>query len=71
MQIPRNNHIFNFDNYPSIEGGIDPKQRAWIEVKGKSIESNVRQLKSRLKNNCQLMAVVKADGYGHVCQYTN
>ncbi|MDC3073448.1 alanine racemase [Prochlorococcus sp. AH-716-O13] len=40
-------------------------QRAWIDVSGKAIEANVRQLKSKLKNNCEFMAVVKADGYGH------
>ena len=40
-------------------------QRAWIEVSGKAIEANVRQLRSKLKNNCEFMAVVKADGYGH------
>ena len=45
--------------------GLDPKQRAWIEVNGKSIENNVRKIKSFLKPNCQFMAVVKADGYGH------
>ncbi len=55
----------NFDNRPSIEGEIDPTQRAWIEVSGKAIEANVRKLKSKLKKNCEFMAVVKADGYGH------
>ena len=65
MQIRQTNQEFNLDKYPNFEKDLDPKQRAWIEVKGKSIESNVRQLKTRLKNNCQLMAVVKADGYGH------
>jgi len=44
---------------------LDPKQRAWIEVKGKAIETNVRQLRKKLSKNCQFMAVVKADGYGH------
>ena len=51
--------------YPNFEKDIDPKQRAWIEVKGKAIETNVRQLRSKLSKNCQFMAVVKADGYGH------
>ncbi len=44
---------------------LDPKQRAWIEVDGQSIENNVRKIRSILKPNCQFMAVVKADGYGH------
>ena len=65
MQIQQTNQLFNFDKYPTFEKDIDPKQRAWIEVKGKSIEANVRQLRSKLSKNCQFMAVVKADGYGH------
>jgi len=64
MQI-RKNQRFNFDQYPTFENAIDPKQRAWIEVKGKALETNVRQLRSKLGKNCQFMAVVKADGYGH------
>ncbi len=60
-----NNRKNNFDTLPSFVGEIDPTQRAWIEVSGKAIESNVRQLRSKLKNNCEFMAVVKADGYGH------
>jgi len=65
MQISQTNQIFNFEKYPSLEKDIDLKQRAWIEVKGKAIETNVRQLSSKLSKNCQFMAVVKADGYGH------
>jgi len=65
MQIREPNQLFNFEKYPTFEKDIDLKQRAWIEVKGKAIETNVRQLRSKLSKNCQLMAVVKADGYGH------
>jgi len=65
MQNRQTNQVFNFDNFPNFEKDIDLKQRAWIEVKGKSIETNVRQLRSKLSENCQFMAVVKADGYGH------
>jgi len=65
MQIRQPNQEFNFDEYPVFEQDIDPKQRAWIEVKGKAIESNVRQLRTKLSTNCKFMAVVKADGYGH------
>jgi len=59
MQIRQTNQQFNFDR------DIDPKQRAWIEVNGEAIEKNVRQLRSKLSESCQFMAVVKADGYGH------
>jgi len=65
MQIRQTNQGLNFDNYPTFEKDIDPKQRAWIEVKGKALETNVRQLRSKLSKDCQFMAVVKADGYGH------
>jgi len=65
MQIRQTNQGFNFDKYPTFEKDIDPKQRAWIEVRGKSLETNVRQLRSKLNKSCQFMAVVKADGYGH------
>ncbi len=65
MQKRQTNQAFSFDKFPNFEKDIDLKQRAWIEVKGKAIETNVRQLRSKLSKNCQLMAVVKADGYGH------
>ena len=44
---------------------LDPRQRAWLEVSPAAIESNVRALRRLLKPTCALMAVVKADGYGH------
>ena len=65
MHILLNNPKINVDTHLSFEGEIDPTQRAWIEISGKAIEANVRQLRSKLKNNCEFMAVVKADGYGH------
>jgi len=65
MQIRQTNQRLNFDKFSTFEKDIDPKQRAWIEVKGKAIETNVRQLRSKLSKSCQFMAVVKADGYGH------
>ena len=65
MQIWPTNQRLNFNEYPNFEKDIDPKQRAWIEVRGKAIEKNVKQLRLKLIKNCQFMAVVKADGYGH------
>jgi len=65
MEIRQTNQEFNFDKYSIFKQDIDPKQRAWIEVKGKALETNVRQLRTKLSKNCQFMAVVKADGYGH------
>ena len=40
-------------------------QRSWLEIDAKAIESNVVNLKRIIDKNCLLMAVVKADGYGH------
>ena len=65
MQIRLKNQKEKFDAIQSFDRDIDPTQRAWIEVRGRSIEKNVRSLRSRLKKDCEFMAVVKADGYGH------
>ena len=65
MQIFSNNRKSNVDKNLNFGGEIDPTQRAWIEVSGKAIESNVRNIRSKLKSNCEFMAVVKADAYGH------
>ena len=46
MQIRQINQGFHFDKYPTFKEDIDPKQRAWIEVKGKALETNVRQLRT-------------------------
>lgn len=46
--------------------------RTWAEVDLAAIASNIRAVRSRLGPSCRLMAVVKADAYGHgvvpVCQ---
>jgi len=65
MQVRQTKQRLNFDKDPTFEDDIDPKQRAWIEVSGRALETNVRQLRSKLNKSCQFMAVVKADGYGH------
>ena len=71
MQIRFKDQNPNLEPYTISEPDIDPTQRAWIEVSGKAIERNVRQLKSILKNNCEFMAVVKADGYGHDAKFVS
>lgn len=40
-------------------------QRAWVEIDLKALSHNVQQLKQFLSPKTQLMAVVKADAYGH------
>ncbi|MGJ9459122.1 alanine racemase [Oceanobacillus sp. CF4.6] len=37
----------------------------WVEVSMDAIESNVKTFKKHIQRNSKLMAVVKADGYGH------
>ena len=46
---------------------IDERDRrwAWVEVDRSAIQYNVMQTKRLLPNSCRLMAVVKADAYGH------
>ena len=50
---------------PETAAGADPRQRAWMEVSASAVEHNTRALKGLLGSDCALMAVVKADGYGH------
>jgi alanine racemase len=40
-------------------------QRAWVEINIAALFHNVRQLRKLLSPHTQLMAVVKADAYGH------
>ena len=37
----------------------------WVEVNTRSIARNLRHIKSALPPDTQILAVVKADGYGH------
>ncbi|MBM5802893.1 MAG: alanine racemase [Cyanobacteria bacterium K_DeepCast_35m_m2_155] len=41
------------------------RQRAWVEVDAGAITHNAATLVGALAHGCSLMAVVKADGYGH------
>jgi alanine racemase len=42
-----------------------PQQRAWVEIDHSKLAHNVGQLRSLLAPDTALMAVVKADAYGH------
>jgi len=59
MQNRQTNQVFNFDKFRNFEKDIDLKQRAWIEVKGKAIETNVRQLRSKLSKIVNLWQSLK------------
>lgn len=41
------------------------KDRAWIEVNLKQLQKNAEIIQKFLKEGCELMAVVKANAYGH------
>ncbi|WP_026889961.1 serine racemase VanT catalytic subunit [Lacrimispora aerotolerans] len=41
------------------------KSRAWIEINLSSLENNAKELQSKMPENCNLMAVIKANAYGH------
>lgn len=40
-------------------------QRAWVEIDLANLEHNARTLEGAMPQGCRLMAVVKAEGYGH------
>lgn len=42
-----------------------PEQRAWKEIHYENLKYNVEALQNLLPQNCQFMAVVKANAYGH------
>ncbi len=44
---------------------MDPTRRAWVEVDLAAIQANVAQIRQYISPQCRLMAVVKADAYGH------
>jgi len=41
------------------------KDRAWIEIDFNNLKHNVQTLKNAMPQGCDLMAVVKAEAYGH------
>lgn len=55
--------MLSWEQTPSLE----PMRccRAWVEINLAALRHNVRQLKGLLADQTQLMAVVKADAYGH------
>ena len=44
---------------------INTKRDAWVEINLDAIEKNILELKSFVKNDTKILAVVKADAYGH------
>lgn len=48
-----------------MEPALYQTDRAWIEVNVKNLQHNVEVLKKAMSPGCELMAVVKAEAYGH------
>ncbi len=44
---------------------INTKRDAWVEINLDAIENNILELKKFVKPDCKILAVVKADAYGH------
>lgn len=49
--------------------------RAWIEINLKALEHNIKSIKNMIPEQCRIMAVVKANAYGHgdiqIAEYLN
>ena len=50
---------FNRNSY------ISTKRDAWVEINLANLENNVLEIKKHLNKNVKLLAVIKADAYGH------
>lgn len=48
-----------------MEEEFAKQDRAWIEINLDHLENNVEQIKSIIPKNCKVMAIVKANAYGH------
>ncbi len=55
--------MLSWDHSPSL--ALMQRERAWVEVNLAAIAHNVRQICSLLADRTALMAVIKADAYGH------
>lgn len=62
MLINKQTHSVTSMEYDAYGGLCD---RAWVEIDLAALAHNVRQVKSLLSPKTALMAVVKADAYGH------
>jgi alanine racemase len=61
QMLDQSNHRYN-----ESENSVDwLRQRAWVEIDRSALAANIRQLKTLLSPKTALMAVVKADAYGH------
>lgn len=48
-----------------MEEELVKKDRAWIEINLDNLENNIEQIKTIIPKECKIMAIVKANAYGH------
>jgi len=52
--------------YGGIDGLVSSQEPlAWVEINLKNLEHNITVIRQALPESCKIMAVVKADAYGH------
>ncbi|NLW10981.1 MAG: alanine racemase, partial [Clostridiaceae bacterium] len=39
--------------------------RSWAEIDLDALSANIRMIRTKVRRSCEIMAVVKADAYGH------
>ena len=44
---------------------MEQDYRCWAEISLDNLEHNLHTLRGRLRGDCRMMAVVKANAYGH------
>jgi alanine racemase len=52
-------------DYVDRSSKVALQQRAWVEIDSNALVHNVKQLKGFVSSTTELMAVIKADAYGH------
>ena len=48
-----------------MEEELAKRDRAWIEINLENLENNIKEIKSVIPETCKIMAIVKANAYGH------
>lgn len=61
----RENLLTGYKTDSERKKGNRETERAWLEINTENLEHNVKELKKNMPKNCRMMAVVKAEAYGH------
>ena len=65
MVLSRDTYLELETALTSSQGISKPQARAWVEINESALRHNVQAIKQHLSPQTSLMAVVKADAYGH------